>query len=65
MVARSYGAAGGIPRRSGRISNHCLDQVLEQRQAGSLTGAVASQRVTEAFKGSLRLVGHQPQSASA
>ena len=30
-----------------------------------MTGAVASQRVTEAFKGSLRLVGHQPQSASA
>ena len=30
---------------------------------GSLTGAVASQRVTEAFKGSLRLNGNQPQSA--
>ena len=34
---------------------HCL--------VGSLTGAVASQRVTEAFKGSLRLNGNQPQSA--
>ena len=30
---------------------------------GSLTGAVASQRVTEAFKGSLRLNGNQPESA--
>ena len=29
-------------------------------QAGSLTGAVASQTVTEAPKGSLRLVGNQP-----
>ena len=27
---------------------------------GSLTGAVASQNVTEASKGSLRLVGNQP-----
>ncbi len=32
---------------------------------GSLTGAVASERVTEAFKGSLRLDGNQPQSAMA
>ena len=30
-----------------------------QWQAGSLTGAVASQNVTEASKGSLRLVGNQ------
>src|SRR5690606_32659466 len=33
--------------------------------AGSLTGAVASQKVTEASKGSLRLVGNQPQSIRA
>ena len=33
---------------------------MEQYQAGSLTGAVASQKVTEAFKGPLRLVGNQP-----
>ncbi len=32
---------------------------------GSLTGAVASQRVTEAREGSLRLIGNQPQSAKA
>ena len=31
-------------------SGHC--------QAGSLTGAVASKRVTEASKGSLRMVGN-------
>ena len=39
--------------------------VGEQCQVGSLTGAVASERVTEAFKGSLRLDGNQPQSAMA
>ena len=33
---------------------------LGQYLAGSLTGAVASQNVTEASKGSLRLVGNQP-----
>ena len=32
---------------------------------GSLTGAVASQNVTEALKGSLSLVGNQVSSASA
>ena len=32
---------------------------LEQRQVGSLTGAVASQNVTEAPKGSLSLDGNQ------
>ena len=33
-----------------------------QCQVGSLTGAVASQRVTEAPKGSLRMVGNHSQS---
>ena len=32
----------------------------EHCQAGSLTGAVASQNVTEAREGSLRLIGNQP-----
>jgi hypothetical protein len=32
---------------------------------GSLTGAVASQRVTEARKGRLRLYGNQPKSVKA
>jgi hypothetical protein len=33
---------------------------LGQCQAGSLSGADASQKVTEAPKGSLRLFGNQP-----
>ncbi len=37
-----------------------LDQEGRPGQAGSLTGAVASQRVTEAPKGSLRVNGHHP-----
>ncbi len=36
-----------------------------QWQAGSLTGAVASQRVTEASKGSLRAHSNRPLSARA
>ena len=36
-----------------------------QCQAGSLTGAVASQIVTEAREGSLRLIGNQPASVKA
>jgi hypothetical protein len=32
---------------------------------GSLTGAVASQRVTEAYEGGLKLVGNQLTSAMA
>ncbi len=37
----------------------------EQFQVGSLTGAVASKKVTEAHKGSLRLDGNQPKSVKA
>ncbi len=52
---------------SGRIG--CLTSVRdpdqEQCQVGRLTGAVASQNVTEAPKGSLSLVGNQVSSASA
>ena len=36
-----------------------------QCQTGSLTGAVASQRVTEAHKGTLRMVGNHSTSANA
>ena len=36
-----------------------------QCQVGSLTGAVASKRVTEASKGSLRMVGNHSQSVKA
>ena len=41
------------------------DLVREQCQVGSLTGAVASQRVTEAPKGSLRMDGNHSESAMA
>ena len=44
---------------SGRnpVMGHC--------QVGSLTGAVASQRVTEAPKGSFRMVGNHSKSVKA
>jgi hypothetical protein len=52
------------PDRSGILTSsrypgqgHCL--------VGSLTGAVASKKVTEARKGSLRLIGNQPASVRA
>ena len=41
------------------------DPARGQRQAGSLTGAVASESVSEALKGSLRMVGNHSQSAKA
>ena len=51
----------------------CVTEVLTygrnpaygQCQMGSLTGAVASERVTEASKGSLRMVGNHPKSIKA
>ena len=42
-----------------------VDHGFRQCQVGSLTGAVASQRVTEASKGSLRMVGNHSKSAKA
>ena len=41
------------------------DPAVGQCQAGSLTGAVASERVSEAPKGSLRMDGNHSQSAKA
>ena len=41
------------------------EQAEEQRLVGSLTGAVASQNVTEARKGSLRVDGNHPLSVLA
>ncbi len=41
------------------------DLVMGQCQAGSLTGAVASERVSEALKGSLRMVGNHLKCAKA
>ena len=42
-----------------------MELATGQCQVGSLTGAVASQRVTEAPKGSLRMVGNQSKSVKA
>ena len=47
------------------VLTKCCDPGFGQCQMGSLTGAVASERVTEAFKGSLRMVGNHPKSAKA
>ena len=41
------------------------EPAVGQRQAGSLTGAVASERVSEALKGSLRMDGNHSKSAKA
>ena len=41
------------------------DPVKGHCQAGSLTGAVASERVSEALKGSLRMDGNHLKSAKA
>ena len=43
----------------------CHKLVTGQCQVGSLTGAVASQRVTEALKGTLRMVGNHSASVNA
>ena len=44
----------------------CRHELAEgQCQVGSLTGAVASERVSEALKGSLRMVGNHSKSAKA
>ncbi len=52
---------------SGHLEHLTSDRNPVQGQClvGSLTGAVASQRVTEAPKGSLNLVGNQVASVSA
>ena len=44
------------------ILTRARDPGGRQCQVDSLTGAVASQRVTEALKGSLRMVGNHSQS---
>ena len=47
------------------ILTESRDPVPGPWQVGSLTGAVASQRVTEACKGTLRMVGNHSSSANA
>lgn len=43
----------------------CHNLAMGQWQSGSLTGAVASKKVTEAFKGFLSTVGNRATSAKA
>ena len=61
------GVESTLKYHSGRSG--CLTSVRDPDQGqclvGSLTGAVASQNVTEAPKGSLSLVGNQVSSVSA
>ena len=47
------------------ILTRSRDPAGGQCQVGSLTGAVASERVSEALKGSLRMVGNHSKSAKA
>jgi hypothetical protein len=47
------------------LTKRAIDRPPGPCMAGSLTGAVASQRVTEARDGGLRLVGNQLSSAMA
>ena len=48
-----------------RILTWVSEPYRGQCLVGSLTGAVASQRITEAREGSLRLIGNQPWSVKA
>ena len=58
-AARFGGAAGEIPPWLSLGSNLVREPDWGQCLVGSLTGAVASQKVTEACKGTLRLNGNQ------
>ena len=64
MRASVRGAAVGIPPFM-HLGPNRRQRATGQCQSGSLTGAVASQRVTEAPKGSLRMVGNHLKSAKA
>ena len=55
---------GYLPCDTGFLTT-IRDPGLGQCLVGSLTGAVASERVSEALKGSLRMVGNHSQSAKA
>ena len=67
---RTLGASSGggnleIPPLLALRSNLRPDQGEGHCLVGSLTGAVASKRVTEAYEGSLSLIGNQAVSALA
>ena len=63
--ASLHGAVVGIPPLWCWVSTRGREPAGGQCQAGSLTGAVASERVSEAPKGSLRMVGNHSKSAKA
>ena len=65
MPVRVRGADGEIPPLRIQVPNPRRDPAGGQCQAGSLTGAVASQSVTEAREGHLRMVGNHPASVKA
>ena len=65
MPVRVRGAVGEIPPLPIQFSNGRRDPASGQRQAGSLTGAVASQRVTEVREGLLAVVGNHRTSVKA
>ena len=58
-AAVKYHSCAGLRLRVGR------DPATRQGQGGSLTGAVASQSVTEAPNGSLRPDGNRPERVRA
>ena len=55
---------GYHPCSTGFLTSH-RKPVMGQCQAGSLTGAVASERVSSELKGSLRMVGNHSESGKA
>ncbi len=59
------GADVGIPPSVRWASNRGPIPAAGQCLAGSLTGAVASERVSEALEGPLRMDGNHPESAKA
>ena len=65
MDASLSGVAVGYHPCSTGFLTSCHELAMGQCQAGSLTGAVASERVSEALKGSLRMVGNHLKSAKA
>ena len=65
VPVRVRGVVGEIPPLPVQFSNGGRDPAPGQRQAGSLTGAVASQSETEAREGHLRAVGNRPSSVKA
>ena len=63
--AKAEGSLTATPTGGAGTKVGLSDPVVGQCQVGSLTGAVASERVSEALKGSLRMVGNHSKSAKA